>query len=209
MSIEIKMLTLGKLATNCFIIIDTDRNEGIIIDPADEADQIMAAVGDVTIREILITHAHFDHVLAAGKIKATTGAPLSLHEADVPQLEHAQQIAMMYGIRAPKPTTHDKLLNEGDVIQVGAIQLDTIFTPGHSPGHVCFVMHNEKKVFSGDCIFQGSIGRTDFPGSDHNTLMQSIFNKIVPLGDDYTLYPGHGGLTTIGSERQYNPFLQA
>ena len=208
MSIEIRRLTLGRLATNCYIVVDTDTNEGVIIDPAAEGKKIMEAVGDVTITEILITHAHFDHVLAAGHVKKATGAPLRVHEDDIPQLEHSQQIAMMYGVRAPKPTTHDILLNEGDVITVGALSFEVIFTPGHSPGHVVLVMHNEKTIFSGDCIFQGSIGRTDFPGSDAPLLMDSIFNKILPIGDDYTLFPGHGEWTTIGQERQFNPFLQ-
>jgi hydroxyacylglutathione hydrolase len=208
MSITIHQLSLGKLQTNCYVVRDENTHDAIIIDPSDEAPRILAAVEGYTVREILLTHAHFDHVLASGPVKAATNAPLRIHAADVPQLEHAQQIAMVYGISAPEPATHDHTLNEGDIIEVGNITLETIYTPGHSPGHVCFILRSEKAVFCGDCVFQGSIGRTDLPGANGSELMQSIFDKILPIGDDFRLYPGHGPATTIDTERKRNPFLQ-
>lgn len=208
MSITIKGLPLGKLQTNCYIVLDDESHEAIIIDPSDEGPRILAAVEGYTVREILLTHAHFDHVLASGPVKEATQAPLRVHSADVAQLDHAPQIASMYGISAPASAKHDKLLQEGDTIVVGTIKLETIYTPGHSPGHVCFILHSEQVVFCGDCIFQGSIGRTDLPGANHAELMQSIAEKILPIGDDFALLPGHGPTTTIGTERQHNPFLQ-
>lgn len=207
MSITIHSLSLGKLATNCIIIRDEDSKQAIIIDPADSAPDILAAVEGYDVREILLTHAHFDHVLASKPVKEATGAPLRVHENDIPQLEHTQQIAMMFGMRVPNAASHDILLHDGDVIEVGAIRLETIFTPGHSPGHVVFVLHSEKAVINGDCIFAGAIGRTDFPGSVHIDLVNSIVNKILPIGDEYTLYVGHGPHTTIGHERKTNPFI--
>lgn len=207
MNITIHGLSLGRLATNCFIIRDEDSKEAIIIDPADSAPQILAMVEGYAVREILLTHAHFDHVLASKPVKEATRAPLRVHPNDVGQLEHTQQIALMFGMRVPKAATHDGFLNDGDRIAVGDIRLETIYTPGHSPGHVVFVMHSHTAVFSGDCIFLGSIGRTDFPGSVHEELVNSILHKILPIGDEYTLYVGHGPNTTIGHERQTNPFI--
>ncbi len=207
MSISIQSLSLGRLSTNCFVLRDEDSKQAIIIDPADSAPTILAAVEGYVVREILLTHAHFDHVLASKPVKEATGAPLRVHSNDIGQLEHTQQIALMFGMRVPQAATHDILLHEGDIIEVGAIRLETVFTPGHSPGHVIFILHSEKVVFSGDCLFAGDIGRTDFPGSVHNDLVDSILNKILPIGDDYALYVGHGPHTTIGHERQTNPFI--
>ncbi len=210
MLIKIHMLTLGQLQTNCFIVADTDTNEAVVIDPADQVDEIMQVItsNDYTVREILATHAHFDHILASKPLKKQTGAPFRLHEFDVPMLQHVQQIAQQFGLRVPEAARHDDTLTEGDVVEVGAIRLETLFTPGHSPGHLSFVLHAEKVVFSGDCLFMGSIGRTDLPGGDHQMLIDSITQKILPLGDDFTVCPGHGPTTTIQQERRHNPFLQ-
>ncbi|MBI5929406.1 MAG: MBL fold metallo-hydrolase [Chloroflexi bacterium] len=209
MPIKIHMLPLGALQTNCYIVADPDSHEAIIIDPSDEAPKILEVVQreGYVVREILATHAHFDHILASKPVKDATHAPFRLHAADVPQLQHAQQIAEMYGITAPEPATHDGTLDEGTVIEVGAIKLETYFTPGHSIGHVSYVLRSEQVVFSGDCLFAGSIGRTDLPGGDFPTLMHSIFDKLVVLGDEFTVCSGHGPTTTIGEERQTNPFL--
>jgi glyoxylase-like metal-dependent hydrolase (beta-lactamase superfamily II) len=209
MPIKTHLLCLGALQTNCFIVADTDTREAIIIDPADEAPKILGVVqqGGYTVRAILATHAHFDHVLASKPVKEATGAPFRLHPSDVGQLRNMQQIAAMFGIAAPEPATHDETLSEGDVIEAGAIRLETLFTPGHSPGHVSFVLRSEAMVFSGDCLFEGGIGRVDLPGGDYVTLMQSIFGRLVPLGDEVTVCPGHGPLTTIGQERANNPWL--
>ena len=208
MTISIKGLALGRLQTNCYIVLDEETKAAVIIDPSDESDRILAVVDGYTVREILLTHAHFDHVLASGAVKEATKAPVRVHAADVPQLEHAPQIARMYGIRAADSAKHDHLLNEGDVITVDGIVLETVYTPGHSPGHVVFVMRSEKAVFCGDCVFNSSIGRTDLPGGNYQELMNSIFDKILPIGDDFALLPGHGPTTTIAAEKANNPYLQ-
>lgn len=208
--IKVHMLALGSLQTNCFIVADTQAKAAVVIDPADQVDEIMKVIKDnsYTVHEILATHAHFDHVLASKSLKAQTGAPFKLHAADVPMLQHVQQIAMQFGMQVEEAAAHDGTLDEGDVIEVEGIKLETLFTPGHSPGHISFVLHTEKIVFSGDCVFMGSIGRTDLPGADHRTLIDSITQKILPLGDDFTICPGHGPTTTVGQERRSNPFLQ-
>jgi glyoxylase-like metal-dependent hydrolase (beta-lactamase superfamily II) len=209
MPIKIHMLTLGALQTNCYIVADTDTKDAVVIDPSDNAPAILNLIETegYTVREILATHAHFDHVLASKPLKEATNAPFRLHATDVSQLNNMQNIARSFGISAPEPAKHDGTIDEGDTIEVGPIKLETLFTPGHSPGHVVFVMHADNVVFGGDCLFAGSIGRTDLPGGDAPTLMNSIFDKILPLGDNYTVCPGHGPATTIAQERATNPFL--
>lgn len=209
MSIQVHMLALGALQTNCYIVADVDTKEALIIDPSDEPQVILGVIQQegYIVREILATHTHFDHVLAAQPIKTATEAPFRLHAEGVQQLALAQQIAQMYGLPAPEPAEPDGFIQEGDVIEYGSIRLETLYTPGHSVGHVAFALHSEKTVFSGDCLFRGSIGRTDLPGANFKVLMESITQKLIPLGDMYTVCSGHGPQTTIGEERLHNPFL--
>lgn len=212
MTMQIHMLTLGPLATNCFIVADPQTLDAVIIDPADEADKILQIIRqeNYTVQRILLTHAHFDHVMASKRVKAETKAPLYVHANEIGQLEHMQGIALMFGVHAKEPPAkHDATVDEGDIIEFGTIKLETYFTPGHSPGHVIFVSHDEKIVFGGDCVFRGSIGRTDFPAGNHQELMASIRDKILTLDDDYKLHVGHGPSTTVGRERRQNPFLLA
>lgn len=207
--LEIVMLTLGMVQTNCFIIGDQDSGAAVVIDPADSAPQIMQVVHERgwTVREILATHAHFDHVLAADDLRAATGAPFRLHEADLPLLNMMQQTGAWFGLQLPPGPEPDGYVMVGEPITVEGITLDVRFTPGHAPGHVSYVLASEQVVFSGDCLFRGSIGRTDLPGCDHATLMASIVEQLLPLGEAYTVAPGHMGLTTIGREMRTNPFL--
>lgn len=209
MSIQIYMLALGMLPTNAYIIADEDTRNAIVVDPSDEPHHIIDVLKEhnYIVKEILATHGHFDHVLAAQSLKDYTGAPFRIHEADLDFLAKSQEIARTYGIKAPPPAQHDELIAAGNVFEVDSIRLETIFTPGHAPGHVSFILASEKTVFSGDCLFAGSIGRTDLPGADYDTLMKSITNKLLPLGDDFKVYNGHGPATTIGHERQTNPFV--
>jgi len=189
---------------------DTDSGEAIIIDPSDEALVILDVLRQEkwVAKEILATHSHFDHILAAGDVKAATGTPFRLHRNDLQQLRDAPQMTLAFiGKEVPVPPEPDGFVDEGDTISVGSIKLETLFTPGHSPGHVSFVLASEYVVFSGDCLFLGSIGRTDLPGGDYDMLMQSIVNKLLPLGDDYTVAAGHMQATTIGRERMSNPFI--
>lgn len=210
MTLQIHMLSLGALQTNCFIVSDNETRDAFVIDPSDQADQILAVLNNnsYSVKKILLTHGHFDHLLAAQPVKSATGAELGIHAADAPQLAHAKEIAAMYGISIPETAAHDFQIDEGDIFAAGAIKLETVYTPGHSPGHVSFILASESVVFSGDCLFQGSIGRTDLPGGNYEELMTSIETKLLSLGDDYTVCSGHGPLTTIGQEKQTNPFVR-
>ncbi len=207
---KIHMLTLGIVQTNCYIVGDDQTGEAVVIDPSDDASAILGAVQQEgwTVREILATHTHFDHVLAARDLKAATGASFRIHKADLPQLQSLPEVVQVFTgstvLPAPEP---DGFVEQGDVITVGSIRLAVLFTPGHSPGHVSYVLDEDAVVFSGDCLFLGSIGRTDLPGGDLNTLMKSIFGKLLPLGDEFTVAAGHMQTTTIGRERMSNPFL--
>ncbi len=209
MAIEIIRLTLGMVQTNCFIVGDSEARQAVVIDPADNAPAILRAAQERgwEIHEILATHAHFDHVLAVDDLREATGAPFRLHEADVPLLQAMPVTGRWFGIDLPPGPEPDGFVAEGERIALGEIVLNVLFTPGHAPGHVSYVLASQEMVFSGDCLFQGSIGRTDLPGCDHDALMRSIFEKLLPLGDQYTVAPGHGELTTIGQERRTNPFL--
>lgn len=211
MSIEIKKLTLGPVATNCYIVGDTDTKEALVIDPVDDAPLIldMAQRFGWTIKLILATHGHFDHVLASKELKQLTNAPFYIHKDDVMFLETLpQQGVMFYGRPFPEAAKPDRFLtSKPEIIELGAIKLGTIFTPGHTPGHVSFFLRDHKIVFSGDCLFAGSIGRTDLPGGDDDLLMKTIFEKLLPLGDDVYVLPGHMETTTLGRERMTNPFL--
>ncbi len=209
-SIKIHMLTLGLVQTNCYVVGDVENGEAIVIDPADNAPAILDVIRREgwTLRHILATHAHFDHVLAVGDLKAATGAPFSLHREDLPVLETVPQLMELFTGQTVSPVpAPDQFVVEGDTITVGAINLDVLFTPGHSPGHVSYVLADAAVVFSGDCLFLGSVGRTDLPGADHATLMRSIFGKLLPLGDEFTVAAGHMQTTTIGRERVSNPFV--
>ncbi|MBN1964950.1 MAG: MBL fold metallo-hydrolase [Anaerolineae bacterium] len=209
-TLEVVMLTLGKVQTNCFIVGDKATGSAVVIDPSDNAPLILQAVESRgwTVRDILVTHAHFDHVLAVDDLRAATGAPFRLHEADVPLLQMMQLSGHWFGLDLPPGPEPDGFVQVGEPIMVDGIRLDVRFTPGHAPGHVSYVLASEQIVFSGDCLFRGSIGRTDLPGCDHAALLRSITEQLLPLGDAYTVAPGHMGLTTIGNERQHNPFLQ-
>lgn len=211
MSIEIKMLTLGIAATNAYIIGDTESKEAVLIDPVDDAPLLhqTAQKAGWHIKLILATHGHFDHVLASNTLKTRTGAPFWIHQNDLPFLENLPNQGLMFtGKPFPEAAAPDKLLTDApEVIQIGAIKLETLFTPGHAPGHISYYMPDYRVVFSGDCLFASSIGRTDLPGANYQVLMQSIFNKLIPLGDDVKVLPGHMQQTTISRERLNNPFL--
>ncbi len=209
MTIETVTLTLGIVQTNCYIVADTASGAAVVIDPADDAAAILQAVRTHgwTLRQILATHAHFDHVLAADDLRRATGAPFRLHEADLPVLEAMALTGQLFGLELPPAPEPDSFVVAGEQIAVDGLSLRVLFTPGHTPGHVSYVLPAAEMVFSGDCLFQGSIGRTDLPGGDYDLLLRSIREQLLPLGDAYTVASGHGPLTTIGAERATNPFL--
>lgn len=211
MSIEIAMITLGMAQTNAYLVADTSTGNAILIDPVDDANAILDIAADRgwQIRLILATHAHFDHVLAAKAIKDATGAPFIAHRDSVPWLERLPEQGMRFGLgRFPEAPPVDRLIgDEPEIITLDAIQLKTLYTPGHADGHLAFYMADHGVVFSGDTLFQGSIGRTDLPGGSYERLIHSIETQLLTLPDETRVLSGHGQPTTIGAERRTNPFL--
>jgi glyoxylase-like metal-dependent hydrolase (beta-lactamase superfamily II) len=178
-----------------------------VIDPGDDAPEILAelAAAKLKVKYILNTHGHFDHVGANKKMKEATNAPILIHASDAPMLPTLSAHARMFGLSAENSPEADQLIKDGDIISFGKnITLKVIHTPGHTPGGVSF--YTDKIVFVGDTLFAGSIGRTDFPGGDYDTLIASIQKKLFLLGDDVVVYTGHGPETTIGREKRLNPF---
>ncbi len=188
----LRKLIVGPYQANCYIVGCNETGEGLVIDPGDEVSRIVEEISrnGLTILSILITHGHFDHTGGAVELRRITKAPVLVHALDAPGLN----------FRA------DGHLSEGQKLRVGTYELSVIHTPGHSPGGVSF--HAPGAVFTGDTLFAGSVGRTDFPGGSHEQLIQGVQTKIFPLGDDIRVYPGHGPSTTIGRERLYNPFFR-
>jgi glyoxylase-like metal-dependent hydrolase (beta-lactamase superfamily II) len=202
----IEQLPLGPLQTNCFIVGCEDTKQAVVIDPGDEGDKILMTLAQqaLTVKMIINTHGHFDHIGANRRLKEVTGAALVIHHEDVPMLSQSSASALAWGIRADDSPAPDREVEEGDRIDFGAISLSVIHTPGHTRGGIS--LYGQGSVFVGDTLFSGSIGRTDFPGGDFDTLISSIQQKLFVLPDDTKVYPGHMGPTTIGTEKRNNPF---
>ena len=203
----IKSMAVGPIQANCYILGCEDTLEAAVIDPGDEADRILLSLAEskLTLKYILNTHGHFDHVAANRRIKDATAAKIMIHALDAPMLDHLASSAATWGLSAEDSPKPDRLLAEGDAVTFGTVSLEVIHTPGHTPGGVSF--HTDGMVFVGDTLFAGSVGRTDFPGGDAATLKKSIQQKLFPLGDAVEVYPGHMGKTSIGQERRHNPFV--
>ncbi|MCP4359015.1 MAG: MBL fold metallo-hydrolase [Chloroflexi bacterium] len=206
---EILQLPLGPLQTNCYILICQETMQATVIDPAWDGRNIAATLTEkgVDLTHILITHSHFDHVGGLAQLKEEVPVPIYMHSEDVPMLQQSPMSAAFFGMTIPTPPPPDNLINEGDVIEVGRLKLDVLFTPGHAPGHVSYYLADHNVIFSGDVLFQQSIGRTDLPGCDHALLMESIREKLLTLPDETHVLSGHGPATTIGQEKGWNPFL--
>lgn len=204
----IKTLALGPIMANCFIVGCEKTKSAVVIDPGDEVNKILLALADakLTVKYIINTHGHFDHVGANKRLKDATNAPILIHKADADMLAQVSMSAMAFGMSGENSPPADQTIDEGDKITFGDITLTVLHTPGHSLGGVSLWV--DGVVFVGDSLFAGSIGRTDFPGGDYDTLIRSIKTKLLPLGDDVVVYSGHGPETTIGREKRFNPFLQ-
>ena len=203
----ITSLAVGPIMANCFIVGCEETRAAAVIDPGDEADRILLALADarLTVTQIINTHGHFDHVGANARLKKATGAPISVHALDAPMLTQLSRMAAMWGMSAENSPAPDRLIDEGDRIVAGNITFRVIHTPGHTPGGVSLLADGH--LFVGDTLFAGSVGRTDFPGGDFETLKASIQKKLFVLGDALCVHTGHGPDTTIGEEKRHNPFV--
>jgi len=201
------MLHVGPLQTNCYIVGCEETKEGAIIDPGGDAKRILAEVGQLglKIKYVINTHGHFDHTLANKEVVKATGARLAIHSADAPMLTKGGG-AFFFGIMGKASPPADVILDEGQVLTLGEIELKVLHTPGHSPGSVCLYSEEESVLFDGDVLFNMGMGRYDLPGGDYRVLMESI-QRLLALPDETTVHPGHGPATTIGRERRSNPFL--
>ena len=202
-------LEAGPLMTNCYIIGDEDTKECAVVDPGGSVKQILDIVErfKLTVKLIICTHAHPDHVGGNAALVEATGAPIAIHGDEVGMLENLASIGSSLGIPVESSPPASRILKEGDIIEVASIKMKVLHVPGHSPGGICLVIEGTKKVIVGDALFRMSIGRTDFPGGDFDVLISGIKEKLLTLGDDYEAYSGHGPPTTMGYERKYNPFL--
>ena len=201
---------VGPLACNCYIVGDPDAREAIVIDPGGDADTIASALAEKELRvtAIVATHAHFDHVIAAQRIRELTGAPFYLHDADKPLLSWYRESGRIFlGVDLPDPPDVDSSPSEGDRVRAGSVELEVVHTPGHSPGSISLVTGDV--IFSGDTLFAGSIGRTDLPGGDAQALVSAVRHKLFEWPDQTPVHPGHGPATTVGRERSDNPFVGA
>ncbi|MCB9494928.1 MAG: MBL fold metallo-hydrolase [Desulfobacteraceae bacterium] len=206
----LKVLPVGPIMANCFVLGCEKTREAAVIDPGDEDERILMALADekLTLKYIINTHGHFDHVAANKAMKDATGAKILIHEEDAPMLSHLSSMAVSFGLSAENSPAPDQFIKDGDNIKFGEISLKVIHTPGHSRGGVSLFCEDEKLLFPGDTLFAGSIGRTDLPGGDYSTLIKNVRGKLFPLGDDVRVFPGHGPETTIGTEKKFNPFFQ-
>jgi hydroxyacylglutathione hydrolase len=207
---DVRMFTVGPVAENCFIARRDDSREAIVVDPGDEPERLQAAVDelDIDVKAILVTHTHFDHVGAVAQLARHTGAPVYCPELEKGVLADIMSFVPWPGFGPFESYDADEVVSGGERLELAGFEIDVLFTPGHSPGHVTYSIPAEGVVFSGDVLFQGSVGRTDLPGGDTRTLMQTLAQLVDTLPDETRVFPGHMGLTTIGQERATNPFLR-
>ena len=195
--------------TNCYIVGDEDTKEAVVVDPGGSVGSIQKVLDrfGLTVKLIVNTHAHPDHAGGNGALAEATGAPIAIHSTEAPILENLSAIGAGIGVPVESSPKASRMLEEGDVVEVGNIKMRVLHIPGHSPGGICLVIEGTNKVIVGDALFRLSIGRTDFPGGSFEALISGIKEKLLPLGDDFEAYPGHGPPTTMGYEKKYNPFL--
>jgi hydroxyacylglutathione hydrolase len=209
--IDVRMFTVGPVQENCFIVRVKGSERGLIVDPGDEPDKLLAAVdalGLTTIEAILVTHTHFDRVGAVAPLAKATGAPVYCPEIERRVLANIMDYVPWPGFGPFESYEADHTVAGGETLELAGLSIDVIFTPGHSPGHVTYAIADERALFSGDVLFQGSVGRVDLPGGDWPTLLHSIETLVDAYPEDTTVYPGHMGITTLGRERATNPFLR-
>ena len=206
---DVRSLTVGQVAENCYVLRRDGSDRGLVVDPGEEPERILATIDElgIGIDAILLTHCHFDHIGAVTPVARATGAPVYCPEIEVPVLADIMAFVPWPGFGPYESYDADETLAGGETLELAGIDIDVIFTPGHSPGHVTYAVADEPALFSGDVLFQGSVGRTDLPGGDWSTLLESIRGLVERFPEETTVYPGHMGITTLGAERASNPFL--
>jgi hydroxyacylglutathione hydrolase len=205
-----EILPVGPLQCNCSIVGDEVSREAMVIDPGDDIADILALIQkhNLTVKQIVITHAHIDHVGGAMKLREATGAPILLNQNDHGLLKMLDVQAAWIGVETPGKVEIDQNVNDLQTVQAGSLIANVMHTPGHTEGSICLYFPAQKKLIAGDTLFAGSIGRTDLPGGSFDKIMRSLQEKVMALPDETVVVPGHGQLTTIGNEREMNPFLK-
>jgi hydroxyacylglutathione hydrolase len=208
-ALDVEMLTVGPVAENCFLLRREGSDRLLVVDPGEEGERILAAVEakGATVEAILVTHCHFDHIGAVAPVAAATGAPVYCPEIEVPVLADIMSFVPWPGFGPFESYEADETVKGGEALELAGLELDVVFTPGHSPGHVTYAVRGENALFSGDVLFQGSVGRVDLPGGDWPTLLASIGTLVDGYPEETVVHPGHMGMTTLGAERATNPFL--
>jgi hydroxyacylglutathione hydrolase len=208
-SLEVQMLTVGPLAENCFVLRREGSDRCLVVDPGEEPDRILAAVEALgaKIEAILLTHCHFDHIGAVAPLAKASGAPVYCPQLETPVLADVMAYVPMPGIGPYESHRAEETVSGGEALELAEMTIDVISTPGHSPGHVTYSVRGEDAIFSGDVLFQGSVGRVDLPGGDGPTLLRSIRTLVDSHSPQTAVYPGHMGTTTLAAERASNPFL--
>jgi glyoxylase-like metal-dependent hydrolase (beta-lactamase superfamily II) len=206
---DVRMFTVGVIPENCYLFRRDGSSDALIVDPGDEAPKLLGAIEQlgVELKGILLTHTHFDHVGAVAPVAEATGAEVWVPEIEKPVLADIMSYVPWPGFGPFESYEAEHTLSGGEKLEMAGFEIDVLFTPGHSPGHVTFSIPDDRVVFSGDVLFQGSVGRTDLPGGDWDTLIESIRGLVDSLPEDTTVYPGHMGVTSLGAERATNPFL--
>jgi glyoxylase-like metal-dependent hydrolase (beta-lactamase superfamily II) len=206
----LETIVVGALGVNCFVLGDPETKDGVVVDPGADVANILAVVQrhGLTVRQVLNTHGHFDHVGGNRQMLEETGARLMIHEADVPYLAKVAMVAHMYGLQADDSPSPDQYLTDGQRITFGNCVIEVLHTPGHTPGGCCLYLPAEETVITGDTLFADSVGRTDLPGGSHETLIHAIREKLLPLPEQTIVRPGHGPTTTVGQEKRGNPYLR-
>jgi glyoxylase-like metal-dependent hydrolase (beta-lactamase superfamily II) len=207
---KLSILPVTPFQQNCSLVVCTQTQRAALVDPGGEVDRLLDAISrsGATLEKILVTHGHVDHCGAVAEVAERTGVPIEgPHREDAFWIDQLASQARMFGCPASRAFTPDRWLQGGDVVTVGALRFDVRHCPGHTPGHVVFTNADLRIAFVGDVLFRGSIGRTDFPRGDHDTLIRSITTQLWPLGDDVRFVPGHGPMSTFGEERASNPFV--
>jgi hydroxyacylglutathione hydrolase len=209
--IDVRMFTVGPVQENCFVVRLRDSRTAVIVDPGDEPERLLGAVdklGVETVEAVLVTHTHFDHVGAVAPVAKATSAPVYCPELEKPVLANIMDYVPWPGFGPFESYDAEETVSGGETLELAGLTFEVLFTPGHSPGHVTYAVRDEDALFSGDVLFQGSVGRVDLPGGDWPTLLRSIDSLVHTFPEQTVVYPGHMGITTLGRERATNPFLR-